>query len=238
MGILSAGTTCVFLCLCLTLSLAVNLRREQRALSDKSEISAQGPDCRTPCWKPGHLPGEDLKEMGGQKWKDQDINGYAVSTRYRSSKEIEAEQTHYWHRGCVGTSGASASASASKSNPNPNIGASTSSSGSASSITCTSTNAYRTPTRYSVGPKEVYETPETVVKDDECNNQPAENGYPNSKDEPPTHRIQEPSYYSITTERDLSLIHISEPTRLLSISYAVFCLKKKNRFLQFHRHLQ
>eukprot|EP00658_Telonema_sp_P-2_P023079 TRINITY_DN19243_c0_g1_i3.p1 TRINITY_DN19243_c0_g1~~TRINITY_DN19243_c0_g1_i3.p1 ORF type:complete len:200 (-),score=50.26 TRINITY_DN19243_c0_g1_i3:74-673(-) len=27
----------------------------------------------------------------------------------------------------------------------------------------------------------------------------------------------------------LSLIHISEPTRLLSISYAVFCLKKKKR---------
>ena len=27
--------------------------------------------------------------------------------------------------------------------------------------------------------------------------------------------------------RLLSLIHISEPTRLLSISYAVFCLKKK-----------
>ena len=26
----------------------------------------------------------------------------------------------------------------------------------------------------------------------------------------------------------LSLIHISEPTRLLSISYAVFCLKKNN----------
>ena len=25
---------------------------------------------------------------------------------------------------------------------------------------------------------------------------------------------------------NLSLIHISEPTRLLSISYAVFCLKK------------
>eukprot|EP00658_Telonema_sp_P-2_P073483 TRINITY_DN62568_c0_g1_i1.p1 TRINITY_DN62568_c0_g1~~TRINITY_DN62568_c0_g1_i1.p1 ORF type:complete len:383 (+),score=116.38 TRINITY_DN62568_c0_g1_i1:159-1307(+) len=30
---------------------------------------------------------------------------------------------------------------------------------------------------------------------------------------------------------DLSLIHISEPTRLLSISYAVFCLKKKK-----HKH--
>ena len=30
------------------------------------------------------------------------------------------------------------------------------------------------------------------------------------------------------TGRSLSLIHISEPTRLLSISYAVFCLKKKN----------
>src|SRR5678815_4182789 len=29
------------------------------------------------------------------------------------------------------------------------------------------------------------------------------------------------------TIMDLSLIHISEPTRLLSISYAVFCLKKK-----------
>src|SRR5674536_202090 len=29
--------------------------------------------------------------------------------------------------------------------------------------------------------------------------------------------------------RPLSLIHISEPTRLLSISYAVFCLKKKNK---------
>eukprot|EP00658_Telonema_sp_P-2_P056629 TRINITY_DN4508_c0_g1_i13.p1 TRINITY_DN4508_c0_g1~~TRINITY_DN4508_c0_g1_i13.p1 ORF type:complete len:113 (-),score=28.86 TRINITY_DN4508_c0_g1_i13:70-408(-) len=29
--------------------------------------------------------------------------------------------------------------------------------------------------------------------------------------------------------RHLSLIHISEPTRLLSISYAVFCLKKKKK---------
>src|SRR5678815_358606 len=29
------------------------------------------------------------------------------------------------------------------------------------------------------------------------------------------------------TRKELSLIHISEPTRLLSISYAVFCLKKK-----------
>eukprot|EP00658_Telonema_sp_P-2_P079341 TRINITY_DN7634_c0_g1_i12.p1 TRINITY_DN7634_c0_g1~~TRINITY_DN7634_c0_g1_i12.p1 ORF type:complete len:121 (+),score=22.48 TRINITY_DN7634_c0_g1_i12:200-562(+) len=29
--------------------------------------------------------------------------------------------------------------------------------------------------------------------------------------------------------RNLSLIHISEPTRLLSISYAVFCLKKKKK---------
>eukprot|EP00658_Telonema_sp_P-2_P010674 TRINITY_DN1402_c0_g1_i9.p2 TRINITY_DN1402_c0_g1~~TRINITY_DN1402_c0_g1_i9.p2 ORF type:complete len:140 (+),score=6.92 TRINITY_DN1402_c0_g1_i9:1352-1771(+) len=30
----------------------------------------------------------------------------------------------------------------------------------------------------------------------------------------------------------LSLIHISEPTRLLSISYAVFCLKKKKKTLK------
>ena len=28
---------------------------------------------------------------------------------------------------------------------------------------------------------------------------------------------------------DLSLIHISEPTRLRRISYAVFCLKKKKK---------
>ena len=37
------------------------------------------------------------------------------------------------------------------------------------------------------------------------------------------------------TEHDvyiLSLIHISEPTRLLSISYAVFCLKKKKKKIQ------
>src|SRR5678816_1719621 len=31
----------------------------------------------------------------------------------------------------------------------------------------------------------------------------------------------------------LSLIHISEPTRLLSISYAVFCLKKKKKTIFF-----
>src|SRR5678816_1780784 len=31
------------------------------------------------------------------------------------------------------------------------------------------------------------------------------------------------------TTKKLSLIHISEPTRLLSISYAVFCLKKKKK---------
>eukprot|EP00658_Telonema_sp_P-2_P007283 TRINITY_DN12713_c0_g1_i2.p1 TRINITY_DN12713_c0_g1~~TRINITY_DN12713_c0_g1_i2.p1 ORF type:complete len:129 (+),score=17.78 TRINITY_DN12713_c0_g1_i2:404-790(+) len=35
--------------------------------------------------------------------------------------------------------------------------------------------------------------------------------------------------YPIPIGPELSLIHISEPTRLLSISYAVFCLKKKKR---------
>eukprot|EP00658_Telonema_sp_P-2_P002617 TRINITY_DN10983_c0_g2_i3.p1 TRINITY_DN10983_c0_g2~~TRINITY_DN10983_c0_g2_i3.p1 ORF type:complete len:370 (+),score=122.38 TRINITY_DN10983_c0_g2_i3:250-1359(+) len=35
-------------------------------------------------------------------------------------------------------------------------------------------------------------------------------------------------------EQDLSLIHISEPTRLLSISYAVFCLKKKKKNKNTH----
>ena len=34
---------------------------------------------------------------------------------------------------------------------------------------------------------------------------------------------------NVLTETPLSLIHISEPTRLLSISYAVFCLKKKKK---------
>ena len=33
----------------------------------------------------------------------------------------------------------------------------------------------------------------------------------------------------IVAASNLSLIHISEPTRLLSISYAVFCLKKKRQ---------
>ncbi len=33
----------------------------------------------------------------------------------------------------------------------------------------------------------------------------------------------------IDTRVVLSLIHISEPTRPLYISYAVFCLKKKNK---------
>eukprot|EP00658_Telonema_sp_P-2_P033359 TRINITY_DN24503_c0_g1_i1.p1 TRINITY_DN24503_c0_g1~~TRINITY_DN24503_c0_g1_i1.p1 ORF type:complete len:323 (-),score=67.00 TRINITY_DN24503_c0_g1_i1:36-1004(-) len=35
-------------------------------------------------------------------------------------------------------------------------------------------------------------------------------------------------------DQDLSLIHISEPTRLLSISYAVFCLKKKKYITKHH----
>ena len=33
-------------------------------------------------------------------------------------------------------------------------------------------------------------------------------------------------------DNDLSLIHISEPTRLGMISYAVFCLKKKKKQLK------
>src|SRR5674536_87608 len=36
----------------------------------------------------------------------------------------------------------------------------------------------------------------------------------------------------------LSLIHISEPTRLLSISYAVFCLKKKTTIRHKERSIQ
>eukprot|EP00658_Telonema_sp_P-2_P002243 TRINITY_DN10857_c0_g3_i8.p1 TRINITY_DN10857_c0_g3~~TRINITY_DN10857_c0_g3_i8.p1 ORF type:complete len:875 (+),score=213.59 TRINITY_DN10857_c0_g3_i8:73-2697(+) len=41
--------------------------------------------------------------------------------------------------------------------------------------------------------------------------------------------IAEQGSFSQLMEQDLSLIHISEPTRLLSISYAVFCLKKKKK---------
>eukprot|EP00658_Telonema_sp_P-2_P072164 TRINITY_DN61348_c0_g1_i1.p1 TRINITY_DN61348_c0_g1~~TRINITY_DN61348_c0_g1_i1.p1 ORF type:complete len:103 (-),score=23.58 TRINITY_DN61348_c0_g1_i1:71-379(-) len=43
---------------------------------------------------------------------------------------------------------------------------------------------------------------------------------------------RDPSVLQQRLEREglhLSLIHISEPTRLLSISYAVFCLKKKKK---------
>ena len=45
--------------------------------------------------------------------------------------------------------------------------------------------------------------------------------------------IIDPIFYGLAaaighTHSILSLIHISEPTRLLSTSYAVFCLKKKN----------
>src|SRR5678816_4724874 len=42
-------------------------------------------------------------------------------------------------------------------------------------------------------------------------------------------RLQDGRYYEMRAGDlfYLSLIHISEPTRLLSISYAVFCLKKK-----------
>ena len=34
-------------------------------------------------------------------------------------------------------------------------------------------------------------------------------------------------FYDNKKDEDLSLIHISEPTRHAQISYAVFCLKKK-----------
>ena len=36
-------------------------------------------------------------------------------------------------------------------------------------------------------------------------------------------------YLHVDTHEWLSLIHISEPTRLLSISYADLCLKKKKK---------
>ena len=44
---------------------------------------------------------------------------------------------------------------------------------------------------------------------------------------PDADKAGEDGYYIVKT-LNLSLIHISEPTRLGMISYAVFCLKKKN----------
>eukprot|EP00658_Telonema_sp_P-2_P043978 TRINITY_DN31854_c0_g1_i1.p1 TRINITY_DN31854_c0_g1~~TRINITY_DN31854_c0_g1_i1.p1 ORF type:complete len:132 (-),score=27.99 TRINITY_DN31854_c0_g1_i1:46-441(-) len=46
-------------------------------------------------------------------------------------------------------------------------------------------------------------------------------------DDEPWKKFQGPIGSTLPSRGDLSLIHISEPTRLLSISYAVFCLKKK-----------
>ena len=37
---------------------------------------------------------------------------------------------------------------------------------------------------------------------------------------------------------DLSLIHISEPTRQAEISYAVFCLKKKKKKIRKTRRIE
>eukprot|EP00831_Metopus_contortus_P034050 TRINITY_DN27216_c0_g1_i1.p1 TRINITY_DN27216_c0_g1~~TRINITY_DN27216_c0_g1_i1.p1 ORF type:complete len:215 (+),score=48.42 TRINITY_DN27216_c0_g1_i1:166-810(+) len=42
----------------------------------------------------------------------------------------------------------------------------------------------------------------------------------------------EPKFVCYCSTLDLSLIHISEPTRPLYISYAVFCLKKKKKITQ------
>src|SRR5450756_2146962 len=42
--------------------------------------------------------------------------------------------------------------------------------------------------------------------------------------DPPLHAVPEDAHEGVF---ELSLIHISEPTRLGMISYAVFCLKKK-----------
>src|SRR5674536_294035 len=47
--------------------------------------------------------------------------------------------------------------------------------------------------------------------------------------QPPPNQLANIDFDVIGTSDYLSLIHISEPTRLLSISYAVFCLKKKKK---------
>src|SRR5665648_1235139 len=47
----------------------------------------------------------------------------------------------------------------------------------------------------------------------------------------PCHSLEDDIYDALDfiNKFDLSLIHISEPTRLGMISYAVFCLKKKKK---------
>ena len=45
-------------------------------------------------------------------------------------------------------------------------------------------------------------------------------------EEMPTKKEQEKFQAALKKQEALSLIHISEPTRLRRISYAVFCLKK------------
>src|SRR5665647_1619291 len=39
----------------------------------------------------------------------------------------------------------------------------------------------------------------------------------------------QPLLWKLSAQQNLSLIHISEPTRRTPISYAVFCLKKKKK---------
>eukprot|EP00658_Telonema_sp_P-2_P039836 TRINITY_DN28468_c0_g1_i1.p1 TRINITY_DN28468_c0_g1~~TRINITY_DN28468_c0_g1_i1.p1 ORF type:complete len:222 (+),score=49.87 TRINITY_DN28468_c0_g1_i1:338-1003(+) len=57
--------------------------------------------------------------------------------------------------------------------------------------------------------------------------------FPDSPNKPefPSAILRPGQKYSHHTVHTLSLIHISEPTRLLSISYAVFCLKKKKTYI-------
>eukprot|EP00831_Metopus_contortus_P036122 TRINITY_DN28656_c0_g1_i1.p2 TRINITY_DN28656_c0_g1~~TRINITY_DN28656_c0_g1_i1.p2 ORF type:complete len:106 (-),score=18.58 TRINITY_DN28656_c0_g1_i1:76-393(-) len=53
-----------------------------------------------------------------------------------------------------------------------------------------------------------------------------------------THKVSDESKHFIFLVKVLSLIHISEPTRPLYISYAVFCLKKKKKKMQNQKTLQ
>src|SRR5450759_4995535 len=77
------------------------------------------------------------------------------------------------------------------------------------------------------------ETADARVRRIECKGNPdqSEECQWHRNDRVPCEPLSMPSQREPQVQVDLSLIHISEPTRLGMISYAVFCLKKKKKII-------